>query len=171
MGREAKNARIEEDSTSLRGQLRRSVSRSGISAIQHPIRRKVAEFCKSPKLELLLGVIISSNMVIVILETDATADNQMAPMWMRVLNLVFLVVYSIEAAVKIYAWRWRYFQDYWNLLDFTVVLLDVALTVTGLFQLSGSGVSMLRIFRMGKMARIFRVLRQIWELKMLLPLR
>ncbi|CAE7319796.1 Catsper1 [Symbiodinium natans] len=159
---------MEEDSGGMRVSFRRSESKGQINAIAHPWRRKVAELCKSSRVELLLGLIICSNMVVVILETDATADNLLAPLWMRAANLVFLAVYTIEAAVKIYAWRWKYFHDSWNLLDFTVVLLDMALTITALFQLSGSGVSMLRIFRMGKMVRIFRVLRQIWELKILL---
>ncbi|CAE7333448.1 Catsper1 [Symbiodinium sp. CCMP2592] len=155
------------DATASPRLYRRSESK-GVSAITHPWRRKMAEMFKSSKLEILIGLIISSNMVVVILETDATADDQAAPLWMRIANWGFLAVYTIEAAAKIYALRWLYFGDSWNLLDFTVVLLDMALTITALFQLSGSGVSMLRIFRMGKMVRIFRVLRQIQELKILL---
>lgn len=155
------------DATASPRLYRRSETK-GVSAIEHPWRRKMAEICKSSKLELLLGLIICSNMVVVILETDATANEEEAPLWMRIANWAFLTVYTIEAASKIYALRWMYFKDSWNLLDFTVVLLDMALTITALFQLSGSGVSMLRIFRMGKMVRIFRVLRQIWELKILL---
>lgn len=41
------------------------------------------------------------------------------------LNLFFIVVFSSEMLLKIFALRFYYFKDGWNVFDFVVVLLSL----------------------------------------------
>nr|XP_058951235.1 voltage-dependent N-type calcium channel subunit alpha-1B-like isoform X1 [Pocillopora verrucosa]XP_058951236.1 voltage-dependent N-type calcium channel subunit alpha-1B-like isoform X1 [Pocillopora verrucosa]XP_058951237.1 voltage-dependent N-type calcium channel subunit alpha-1B-like isoform X1 [Pocillopora verrucosa]XP_058951238.1 voltage-dependent N-type calcium channel subunit alpha-1B-like isoform X1 [Pocillopora verrucosa] len=94
------------------------------------------------------------------------------------LNIAFTVLYMIEAGLKFFALRLKYFRDYWNIFDFIVVLgglMDVLVTVYDKFaketqQEGGSldiGIdpSMFRLFRA---ARLIKLLRRGYTIRILL---
>lgn len=41
------------------------------------------------------------------------------------LNLIFIVIFSSECLMKIFALRYHYFVEPWNLFDFVVVILSI----------------------------------------------
>ena len=41
------------------------------------------------------------------------------------LNIVFTVIFIVEAILRIIALRWRYFQYPWNVFDFIIVILSI----------------------------------------------
>ena len=50
-------------------------------------------------------------------------------MWTFVLdnmNLFFIVIFTAEMLLKMFALRWYYFTDGWNIFDLVVVLLSLA---------------------------------------------
>lgn len=76
---------------------------------------------------------------------------QMADMygsWFNILDMVFLGVFTIEILLKLYVHRSQYFRNGWNVFDFVVVFLSIAL-------IHSHFVSILRILR------VLRVLRTI----------
>jgi len=73
-------------------------------------------------------------------------------------NIVFAMIFNVEACLKLYVMRQQYFKDNWNVFDFVcVVATDVGL----LFQLLG-GVQLGPVFsalRLFRIARLFRLIR------------
>jgi len=76
----------------------------------------------------------------------------------NILNYAFLVVYTIEALGRLYAYRTWYFFVSWNILDMCVVvsgIIDLALSS----QLNGFGnLQTLRVFRILRLLRTVRLL-------------
>jgi hypothetical protein len=70
-------------------------------------------------------------------------------------NICFTVIFCLEAAIKIFALRFLYFNDGWNWFDLLICLVSV-LDVS----ISFMKVSFLRVLRVGRViARILRTLR------------
>jgi len=78
----------------------------------------------------------------------------------QVLDIVFLVWMVIEVGVNAYAQRWDFMcgpERYWNAFDITVVILS--LTMHLLEAVSITFLRVLRVFRMGKIMRAFKVIK------------
>jgi hypothetical protein len=82
------------------------------------------------------------------------------------LNLVFNIIYSFEAIIKLTAFGCDYFNDGWNNFDFLIVISGwlgtVADNIDGLDI--GSFMTVLRAFRIG---RIFKIVKKYRDLKVL----
>merc|ERR1719460_1926065 len=73
-------------------------------------------------------------------------------------EVCFNVIFMVECALKIMAWKRQYFTSSWNLLDFTLVftgIIGIVLNYATTGDEASSNTSILRI------ARVFRVLRLI----------
>lgn len=46
------------------------------------------------------------------------------------LNMIFIVIFSSECLLKIFALRYHYFVEPWNLFDFVVVMFSILSTYT-----------------------------------------
>ncbi len=44
---------------------------------------------------------------------------------LEMLNTIFIVIFSTESLLKIFALRYHYFKEPWNLFDFVVVILSI----------------------------------------------
>ena len=80
------------------------------------------------------------------------------------INIAFNVLFTIEAALKIYALRCEYFKDGWNLYDFSIVLVTyVVLILTSAKVFSGAGTltTILRVFRVGRVIRLAKKAKRI----------
>jgi len=105
------------------------------------------------------------NLVIAILETDATADEEESvPAWINIANAVLLTIYICEILVRLYAYRRLYFRSAWNLLDFGVVSLDLVLHLLRGVIGNLPNLSVLRIVRLVRLARAFRIITLFPEL-------
>jgi len=78
------------------------------------------------------------------------------------LQHLVLIIFVIECIVKLVAdipKPWLYFFDYWNVFDFTIVLVGVLGLI---FPIGGSFVMVIRLFRL---ARVFKMFKQIQQLR------
>jgi len=74
------------------------------------------------------------------------------------LNLVFNVIYTIEAVIKLIAFGCDYFNDGWNNFDFLIVIAGWLGTITDAIGVEfGAFISVLRAFRIG---RIFKIVKK-----------
>ncbi len=81
------------------------------------------------------------------------------------LDLVILLIFTLEAAVKILAEGdrpWRYFSDPWNVFDFTIVL-----ACWMPFFLPTLSVGFIAVFRLARILRILRLVHTLPQLKLL----
>jgi hypothetical protein len=78
---------------------------------------------------------------------------------MEVMNFVFMMIYTIELALKIIALKTAYFNDSWNVFDFFIVVstLSVQILVTLNFPISvASSANILRVLRIGRILRLIK---------------
>lgn len=71
---------------------------------------RIGNFLNSPTFESALACIISLNLILIIVETDQTAEGQVPPAWITQSNVVFLAVYAAECVTKIVVFRFAFFQ-------------------------------------------------------------
>lgn len=135
-----------------------------LTASPDPPSNPVLKFCfdvaSHPWFDPAIMAAIILNTVFMMVEhyqqTDAVTD------FLYVSNLVFLVVFALEAVLKIGGFGWLlYWRDDWNKFDFIVVLLSLA----GLGFDAGVGASVVRVFRV---LRIFRLIKRAETLKKLI---
>ena len=78
---------------------------------------------------------------------------------MKIVNRVFLGIFTGEAIMKIIVYKIYYFKDSWNIFDFVVVILTlggVGLEVANIFGNIGTVTSVLRTFRIARVLRLVR---------------
>jgi len=142
------------------------------------LRKSTAKVVLNPAFETFMGVVIVSNLYLMVYEADEKgkcfpkyADMmnkcphyQRGYSWDKVFNQIFLILYTAEGAARVFVSRTDFMRSRWNQID-TVVI------ATGWFcELAGDFVylSFLRIFRVVRLTRAFRVVLKIRELYLLL---
>ncbi|CAK8987174.1 L type [Durusdinium trenchii] len=113
-------------------------------------RRWTWDIVDSTKFEVTIMGFILLNTFTMMLESQEMSETKTTVL--NSLNVVFLVVFTVEAAVKLFALRREYFNSGWNCFDFSLVIFGYLGLVGGL----GPIASLLRIFRV---ARIFRLVK------------
>ena len=75
-----------------------------------------------------------------------------------------MIIFTVEAVIKIIALRKAYFSDSWNIFDFIIVvltLLILILEVLGITVGFGSGATILRALRIGRILRLLKRLKRL----------
>src|SRR5690606_23481123 len=85
-----------------------------------PVRAQLGAWIESARVQRAIVVLILINAATLGLETSATVMARIGPL-LTALDRVILAVFVLEIAGKLYAWRWRFFRDPWNVFDFAVV--------------------------------------------------
>jgi len=115
-----------------------------------PNRKKLWNMVMSKRFEAIIMCVIMLNTLVMCLSYAGQS-----PSYEHVLsqfNFVFLIIFTIEAILKLIALDIQYFKEIWNWFDFVLVVLGYVGLVGGLGPLA----SLLRIFRI---VRIFRLVR------------
>lgn len=78
-------------------------------------------------------------------------------------NLVFAIIYTIEAIIKLMVFKKVYFSDGWNNFDFVIVVMAwLGVLVEKAFKLNvGPVTTVIRSFRI---ARVFKMIKRFKEL-------
>lgn len=66
---------------------------------------------------------IGLNMITMML--DEFGMSKQRELILEYVNLFFIVVFTAECVLKVFAFRWHYFKEPWNLFDFIVVTLSI----------------------------------------------
>eukprot|EP00747_Dinoflagellata_sp_TGD_P197186 gnl/TRDRNA2_/TRDRNA2_68251_c0_seq1.p1 gnl/TRDRNA2_/TRDRNA2_68251_c0~~gnl/TRDRNA2_/TRDRNA2_68251_c0_seq1.p1 ORF type:complete len:625 (+),score=120.57 gnl/TRDRNA2_/TRDRNA2_68251_c0_seq1:67-1875(+) len=133
-----------------------------------PLRKFLHSVIVSTRFDMALGAVIMFNIYLVIVETDATAIKERFPDWVNDMNNVLLSIYSSEICVRVFVQRCKFCRDAWNIMDFLVVGLDLVMLVLNLLLGKMPRVAILRIFRLVKLARAYKVLRTFPELHLMM---
>lgn len=84
------------------------------------------------------------------------------------MNLVFGVIFTIEAIMKIIAYRRNYFRDAWNKFDFTVVILTWLVLIILQFELPFDVSILGMIARTLRIGRVFRLSKRVQAIQVIL---
>ncbi len=115
-------------------------------------RRKVALFVESDiVVRTIIGLIVL-NAIILGFETDKAMVEQYGE-WLSLADTALLCVFTIELAVKFYAYRLSFFRSGWNVFDFLIV---------GVAWIPASGpFAVLRAFRILRILRLLSMVPQM----------
>jgi len=85
------------------------------------------------------------------------------------INIIFTVVFALEATIKIIGLRLHYFRRAWNVFDFVVVLLSVIGIILGEVLkgevfISPTLLRVVRVFRIGRVLRLVKAAKGIRKL-------
>eukprot|EP00746_Dinoflagellata_sp_MGD_P147866 gnl/MRDRNA2_/MRDRNA2_80179_c0_seq1.p1 gnl/MRDRNA2_/MRDRNA2_80179_c0~~gnl/MRDRNA2_/MRDRNA2_80179_c0_seq1.p1 ORF type:complete len:578 (+),score=62.18 gnl/MRDRNA2_/MRDRNA2_80179_c0_seq1:180-1913(+) len=123
--------------------------------------------------EMMTGLIIVANFIVICMETDARSQLLDAPKDSKLheeaegmitrltfVNIGFLVFYGLEYLMRLYVQRMKYYNNIWNCFDFTVLVSGVVGEILSAFTVSDNifGTQLLRILRMIRLLRVSRVL-------------
>uniref|UniRef100_A0A4X2KU58 Sodium channel protein n=1 Tax=Vombatus ursinus TaxID=29139 RepID=A0A4X2KU58_VOMUR len=122
----------------------------------------VFDVVTSQAFDIFVITLICLNMIIMMAETDSPEgpDLQKARL-LEALNLVFVVIFTVECLLKIFALRKFYFANGWNLFDCVVVVLSVVSLMVSLLESSKAIPFPPVLFRVIRLARIGRILRLV----------
>ena len=82
--------------------------------------------------------------------------------------MIFNVIFTLEALIKIFALRCLYFKEAWNVYDFTIVVTTYLILILEEAKIDlgiGSTTTILRTLRVG---RIIRLISKAWHMKTIL---
>lgn len=135
-------------------------------------RRCAYDLLEGRSFGTILGIVIATNCVCIVLETEIGArcmqdDSQQdcMPDWLHRFSAAFLVTYTFEVMLRIYAYRIAFFTNFVNVFDLLIIILGyVDAILTMMDELSLSGLQMLRVFRVAKLVRAARFIRLVPEL-------
>jgi len=107
---------------------------------------------QSNKFEFFISAMIVSNTLFLCMDyTNAPYDYDNA---LEIGNMIFVIIFAIEACMKLIAYGFRYyFLENWNRFDFIIVLLSVVALDDSLFSFR---VNALRIIRVAKLLRMVK---------------
>ncbi|XP_028411372.1 sodium/hydrogen exchanger 10-like isoform X2 [Dendronephthya gigantea] len=133
-----------------------------------PIRRRLYYIATNFWFDTTVNVLIIINMIPIALELSVDEDVSYYIV-LRVLNYIFCTIYVSEAVIKCVAFGRRYFTDYWNLLDFLIVIFSLVDIVIDMATNGATGSFSPAILRVARVFRILRMGRLLRLLKTMMP--
>ena len=80
------------------------------------------------------------------------------------LNYFFMTIFTLEAIIKLIAFKKYYFHDSWNIFDFTIVAFTLVMLFLQLVDIKvpfGNGPTILRALRIGRILRLIKRAKQL----------
>uniref|UniRef100_A0A3B4ZPD3 Sodium channel protein n=1 Tax=Stegastes partitus TaxID=144197 RepID=A0A3B4ZPD3_9TELE len=122
------------------------------------IQGVVFDFISQQFFDIFIMVLICLNMVTMMVETD----NQSAEKedFLFKVNVAFIVVFTGECVLKLFALRQYFFTNGWNVFDFIVVILSIAGTMlSDLIEKYFVSPTLFRVIRLARIGRILRLIK------------
>lgn len=83
----------------------------------------VFDFVTKQVFDITIMILICLNMVTMMVETDDQSEFKTSIL--NKINLVFIVIFTGECVLKMFALRYYYFTIGWNIFDFVVVIFSI----------------------------------------------
>ncbi len=115
-------------------------------------RDQIATFIESPTVVAAITALIVLNAITLGLETEASVRERFGTL-LLVLDLVILLVFTVEVGLKLYAYRLGFFKSGWNVFDFVIVAIA--------WLPSQGSLSILRALRILRAMRLMSVVPQM----------
>ena len=91
--------------------------------LQNKIQGMVFDFVTQQVFDISIMILICLNMVTMMVETDDQSDETEHVLYW--VNFIFIVVFTTEFLLKLFALRHYYFTNGWNIFDVVVVILSI----------------------------------------------
>jgi len=107
---------------------------------------------------MIIMIFIGLNMLTMTL--DHYGQDEMWSFALDNLNIGFIVIFTTECTLKIFALRHHYFREPWNMFDFVVVILSIlGIVLRDLIEKYFVSPTLLRVVRVAKIGRVLRLVK------------
>eukprot|EP00931_Biecheleriopsis_adriatica_P031864 TRINITY_DN18638_c0_g1_i5.p1 TRINITY_DN18638_c0_g1~~TRINITY_DN18638_c0_g1_i5.p1 ORF type:complete len:674 (+),score=100.57 TRINITY_DN18638_c0_g1_i5:51-2072(+) len=128
--------------------------------------RILTEAClESYYMDLLLGMIVAADCLVMVLETDTRAANRSIPTWMDALSYTWFSIYTLEFVARIFVKGCSALKDAWTVFDLSILLSGSVEIVMAILGYTVSSFGFLRIFRVARTLRVLKLIRKFRSLK------
>ncbi|KAK1160338.1 sodium channel protein type 4 subunit alpha B-like [Acipenser oxyrinchus oxyrinchus] len=125
---------------------------------QNKIQGLVFDFISRQAFDIFIMVLICLNMVTMMVETDDQSTEKEEILYY--INLVFIVVFTAECVLKMFALRHYFFTMGWNIFDFVVVILSVVgIMLADIIEKYFVSPTLFRVIRLARIGRVLRLIR------------
>uniref|UniRef100_A0A8C5HSA4 Sodium channel protein n=1 Tax=Gouania willdenowi TaxID=441366 RepID=A0A8C5HSA4_GOUWI len=117
--------------------------------------------------DIMIMMLIIVNMVTMMLETDE--QSQKMEFILNMINLAFIVIFTTECLIKIFALRCYFFTVAWNIFDFVVIILSiVGIVLADIIEKYFVSPTLFRVIRLARIGRVLRLIRAAKGIRTLL---
>ncbi|XP_016296401.1 sodium channel protein type 4 subunit alpha A-like [Sinocyclocheilus anshuiensis] len=122
------------------------------------IQGVVFDFITKQFFDIFIMVLICLNMVTMMIETDDQSAEKEDILYQ--INLFFIVIFTGECVLKMFALRHYFFTIGWNVFDFVVVILSIAgLMLSDIIEKYFVSPTLFRVIRLARIGRVLRLIR------------
>uniref|UniRef100_A0A9J7ZNJ7 Sodium channel protein n=1 Tax=Cyprinus carpio carpio TaxID=630221 RepID=A0A9J7ZNJ7_CYPCA len=122
------------------------------------IQGVVFDFITQQFFDIFIMVLICLNMVTMMIETDDQSAEKEEILYQ--INLIFIVIFTGECVLKMFALRHYFFTIGWNVFDFVVVILSIAgLMLSDIIEKYFVSPTLFRVIRLARIGRVLRLIR------------
>ncbi|KAG2461133.1 SCN4A protein, partial [Polypterus senegalus] len=125
---------------------------------QNKIQGAVYDFVNKQAFDIFIMVLICLNMVTMMVETDdQSAEKELILFY---INLVFIVIFTGECILKLFALRHYFFTIGWNIFDFVVVILSIlGIMLADIIEKYFVSPTLFRVIRLARIGRVLRLIK------------
>uniref|UniRef100_A0A8C9Z3W8 Sodium channel protein n=1 Tax=Sander lucioperca TaxID=283035 RepID=A0A8C9Z3W8_SANLU len=117
--------------------------------------------------DIMIMMLIIVNMVTMMVETDEQSERKESIL--NKINLVFIVIFTTECLIKIFALRCYFFTVAWNIFDFVVIILSiVGIVLADIIEKYFVSPTLFRVIRLARIGRVLRLIRAAKGIRTLL---
>uniref|UniRef100_A0AAV2JRC5 Sodium channel protein n=1 Tax=Knipowitschia caucasica TaxID=637954 RepID=A0AAV2JRC5_KNICA len=117
--------------------------------------------------DIMIMMLIIMNMVTMMVETDEQSER--TEYILNHVNLVFIVIFTSECLLKIFALRCYFFTVAWNIFDFVVIILSiVGIVLADIIEKYFVSPTLFRVIRLARIGRVLRLIRAAKGIRTLL---
>uniref|UniRef100_G1N9C3 Sodium channel protein n=1 Tax=Meleagris gallopavo TaxID=9103 RepID=G1N9C3_MELGA len=118
----------------------------------------VFDFVTKQVFDITIMILICLNMVTMMVETDDQSETKTDILYK--INLVFIVIFTGECVLKMFALRYYFFTIGWNIFDFVVVILSIAgIVLSDIIEKYFVSPTLFRVIRLARIGRVLRLIR------------
>ncbi|XP_069367023.1 sodium channel protein type 2 subunit alpha-like [Paralichthys olivaceus] len=117
--------------------------------------------------DIIIMMLIIVNMVTMMVETDEQSERMESIL--NKINLIFIVIFTTECLIKIFALRCYFFTVAWNIFDFVVIILSiVGIVLADIIEKYFVSPTLFRVIRLARIGRVLRLIRAAKGIRTLL---
>ncbi|KAH7962434.1 hypothetical protein HPB52_016067 [Rhipicephalus sanguineus] len=155
-----------EDQKKYYNAMKKMGSKKPAKAIPRPrfkLQAMVFDLTTNKMFDMAIMIFIVLNMTVMAL--DHYKQSRLFESILERLNIFFIAVFTAECLLKIFALRWHYFREPWNMFDFVVVILSILGTsragtvLKDLIAAYFVSPTLLRVVRVVKVGRVLRLVK------------
>ncbi|XP_073182460.1 sodium channel protein type 4 subunit alpha [Lepidochelys kempii] len=118
----------------------------------------VFDFVTKQAFDIIIMVLICLNMVTMMVETDDQSPTKINILYN--INMIFIVIFTGECLLKMFALRYYYFTIGWNIFDFVVVILSIGgIVLSDIIEKYFVSPTLFRVIRLARIGRVLRLIR------------